>query len=806
MLKIINILSLLFCIVFYNNIQAQCTVTVDVANLQHINCPNGGAVGGANIIQTGYQNFAWHNITNGQIYGNGTGVTSLQNLDVGLYVVTGSLPYNSSCPSQANSAPFEILEAEPVFQFNPTQACPSLCNVLVTASMQIAIPGVSYTYQFDANPIVSVPNSLTNQCGGLHTYEILANNISCGIENIGISQFAQMNLATSVTNVTCTQQGSATVSITGVGASALNTYCISGPNSAYNYLQYSAITNVNLVGDISVISNNTSCPNTEYFDFTSMSADVTSGNTYDLILDLGTCNSSGISLIDIANVYVDWNIDGDFNDLNELVGQVIPTQSPSIHTIPITVPAGAIPGQSRMRIVAQNNSYQSTNQALACDNQSAWFGETEDYTIQINGSVATPVAYLWSDGQITQTATNLSSGTHTVTITDANGCTASASATISGSINIYVTATFDQTICSGYTPSSLNASSGGVAGTYSWADASNPLVILGNTSNFTPPPLTTTTTYTVTFTDASSGCIATDVVVITVNSFSSIITSVSPTCFGDIDGSITISTIGGNNAFQYTLYWMNPISGFWVQWAQTGSYISTPQLFPNLLAGDYWIQVDNQICIVNDEYFTLTEPPEVIITAAANQTICNGNTPAPLTSSASSSGSNYSWNPPNDFVNANVQNPSFSNGISNNTTYTVTFTDVDGCIAYDDVTITVNATTTGTNTQIVCDTYIWAAPLGDGGTYTTTGIYTYTSQNAAGCDHVETLDLTIDNTTTGTNTQIVCDTYIWSVNNQTYTISGTYTEISTNAAGCTHTEILILTINPSPAQGLIWHN
>ena len=81
------------------------------------------------------------------------------------------------------------------------------------------------------------------------------------------------------------------------------------------------------------------------------------------------------------------------------------------------------------------------------------------------------------------------------------------------------------------------------------------------------------------------------------------------------------------------------------------------------MAGDYWIQVDNQICPVNDEYFTLTEPPEVIITAAANQTICNGDTPAPLTSFAISSGYNYSWIPPNDFVNANVQNPSFSNGI-----------------------------------------------------------------------------------------------------------------------------------------------
>ena len=693
MQKFIKILSFCFCIIFYNITQAQCTVTVDVANLSHIDCPNGGAVGGANILTPHYyQNYSWQNITNGQYYPPtaGYGGTTRNDLDAGFYEITASSPYNSSCPAVIYSALFEVLEAKPDFQFNPTQACPSLCNVSVTASMQIAIPGVSYTYQFDANPIVPLPNSLTNQCGGIHTYEIFADGIGCGIENIGISQFAQMNLATSVTNATCTQPGSATVNITGVGASALNTYCLSGPYSPYNFHQYSTITNVNLIGDISAISNNTSCPNTEYSDFTSMSADVTAGNTYNLILDLGTCNLSGIPLTDIANVYVDWNIDGDFLDVNELVGQVSPTQSPSTHTIPITVPVGAIPGQSRMRIVAQNYQSQNSNQAEPCDYQSAWWGETEDYTIQVNGSVATPVTYLWSDGQTTQTATNLSSGTHTVTITDANGCSANASATISGSNNISVTASSDQTICNGYAPSSLNASSSGGAGTYTWADASNPSVILGTTSNFSPPPLTTTTAYIVTFTDASSGCTGVDVVVITVNSFSSFITSVSPTCFGDIDGSITIFTTGGNNAFQYTLWWMNPISGFWVQLAQTSSYISTSQLFPNLLAGDYWIQVDNQICPVNDEYFTLTEPPEVIITAAANQTICNGDTPAPLTSSASSSGSNYSWSPTNNFVNANVQNPSFSNGISNNTTYTVTFIDVDGCIANDDVIITVN--------------------------------------------------------------------------------------------------------------------
>ena len=234
--------------------------------------------------------------------------------------------------------------------------------------------------------------------------------------------------------------------------------------------------------------------------------------------------------------------------------------------IPITVPIGAIPGQSRMRIVAQNYTSQSSNQALACDYQSAWWGETEDYTIVVTGSVATPVTYLWSDGQITQTATNLSSGTHTVTITDANGCTASASATISGSNNIYVTATFDQTICAGYTPSSLNASSGGVAGTYSWADASNPLVILGTGSNFSPPPLTSTTTYTVTLTD-NNGCVATDDIVITVSPVPSVsLTAVpNPACEGD-DILLTATSSIPVNLYKFQIYngsWTNLTSPIW---------------------------------------------------------------------------------------------------------------------------------------------------------------------------------------------------------------------------------------------------
>ena len=41
-------------------------------------------------------------------------------------------------------------------------------------------------------------------------------------------------------------------------------------------------------------------------------------------------------------------------------------------------------------------------------------------TVTVNGG--TPNCYLWNDGQITATATNLSAGTFTVSITDDNNC------------------------------------------------------------------------------------------------------------------------------------------------------------------------------------------------------------------------------------------------------------------------------------------------------------------------------------------------------------------------------------------------
>jgi hypothetical protein len=91
---------------------------------------------------------------------------------------------------------------------------------------------------------------------------------------------------------------------------------------------------------------------------------------------------------------------------------------------------------------------------------------------------------------------------------------------------------------------------------------------------------------------------------------------------------------------------------------------------------------------------------------------------------------------------------------------------------------------------IECDTYFW-----NGNTYDSSGIYIHTTKNSIFLDSIVTLNLTITNSTSNTTTVTACDSYTWSSDGNVYTTSGTYTDVSTNTDGCDHTETLELTIN-----------
>ena len=134
--------------------------------------------------------------------------------------------------------------------------------------------------------------------------------------------------------------------------------------------------------------------------------------------------------------------------------------------------------------------------------------------VTAGGGVA-PYTYSWDDGngQTTAKAEDLFAGTYTVTVTDANGCTAIDNITLTEPTPLTIEAGPNQTVYYGYAPAECatiawSGEGGGVAPyTITWSDngAQSHQVCPGNTS----------TKYTVTITDAN-GCVATDEVSICV--------------------------------------------------------------------------------------------------------------------------------------------------------------------------------------------------------------------------------------------------------------------------------------------------
>ena len=129
--------------------------------------------------------------------------------------------------------------------------------------------------------------------------------------------------------------------------------------------------------------------------------------------------------------------------------------------------------------------------------------------------------------------------------------------------------------------------------------------------------------------------------------------------------------------------------------------------------------------------------------------------------------------------------------------YTNVSTNTNGCLHTETLILTINNSTASSSSVTSCDSYTWSLN-GNTTTATASGIFTNVSTNTNGCVHTDTLILTINNSTSNSSSVTSCDSYTWSLNGNTYTTTGIHTDVSTNANGCVHTELLYLTINNTP--------
>ncbi len=371
-----------------------------------------------------------------------------------------------------------------------------------------------------------------------------------------------------------------------------------------------------------------------------------------------------------------------------------------------------------------------------------------------NGSALATIAggtpgfsYLWSNASIGQTASGLSIGNYTITVTDASGCTATNTANITQP-GALVPAASQQTGagCS-------NSPGGGIAiasatgGTGSYAYSWNSGSTIATASSLAAG------SYTVTVTDGN-GCTQTAVAAIssipapTINS----LTGTPVSCNGGNNGTATVFASGGTGGLNYS-------------WSNTSAGVTN---ITGLTQGIYVVSVTDGSGCTAVSTVNITQPG-ALVPAASQQTGagCSNGT-AIVNTNGGTVPYVFTWS--SGSVLATASGLAAGN-------YTVTVTDINGCTASATANInsiagpTVSIQSTANTCKGKADGSITIITTGTGDTYTwnnglsgltisglDTGSYSVTVTDNTGCTAITSAGITLFSdplVTAGTNKTII---------------------------------------------------
>lgn len=190
-------------------------------------------------------------------------------------------------------------------------------------------------------------------------------------------------------------------------------------------------------------------------------------------------------------------------------------------------------------------------------------GNSGSATAQASGGTM-PYTYLWSHGQSGPVAANLGAGTYSVTVTDNTGSTATTSVIITqpAAIN-FSAASITPVSCFGGADGAITAAATGGIPPYlfQWSNGAAGASVTGLSAG----------NYSLTVTD-DNGCSKTTSYMVSQPAALNInlVNLQDESCFGEADGSITISASGGTSP--YFAEWSNGFIGNMVSGLEPGSY------------------------------------------------------------------------------------------------------------------------------------------------------------------------------------------------------------------------------------------
>jgi len=407
-------------------------------------------------------------------------------------------------------------------------------------------------------------------------------------------------------------------------------------------------------------------------------------------------------------------------------------------------------------------------------NELCFGGNIGSITVGVKGG--TPgYTYSWTPtGQTTSAATNLTAGGYTVTITDANGCTNSANATITQPTPVAVTANSFSVTCNGACNGQLVSIASGGTGpyAYSWSNGATsagttkvcpgtyslqvtdangcikdttgliitqPTAITGSTTTTTAhcsqadggaciTAANGTPGYTYLWSNSTTATCITNVapgnynVIITdANKCNDTVKVTVPNLPGDtavITSTTNVTCNGGNDGSATAGGKGNnpPFTYFWAPGGQTN------QTATGLVAGNYTVTVTDAVGCTSTAVATITQPAVVIATPVTPPVICIGQS-ATLTVSATGGtpGYTYTWS-------TGTTGPSIMVTPVITTSYTVNTVDANNCPALADTIIVIvhpPLSITVSPNKAICpgaSTNLTATAKGGDGTYTYTWI------------------------------------------------------------------------------------
>lgn len=288
--------------------------------------------------------------------------------------------------------------------------------------------------------------------------------------------------------------------------------------------------------------------------------------------------------------------------------------------------------------------------------------------IAIDGTL--PYTYLWTDptAQTTSTASALCAGTFDVTLTDANGCTATQSATINEPSQITMAFAITDASCSTVNDGAIDVTvAGGTAPyTYSWT---GPAPFVSNSEDITN---LFTGMYYLTTTD-TNGCSQTD------SAFVNATVIVIADAGNDttICGNLASYTVIGNGGVTYEWY---DLSGTLLDSTQSMTFtpITGTSTFVLVAINGLCTDIDTINITINAIPVADAGPDITII--SETPTVIGGSPTGPA-------GSIFSWTPTTFIDDSTIANPTITP--DTNGFYVVTVTDVNGCIGIDTMIVNI---------------------------------------------------------------------------------------------------------------------